>query len=55
MFARKHMTGMKDFLKRFVRERGQVVNSISHAWYGSSLGGSEKGGKRVCACPRIYF
>ena len=55
MFARPYMAGMNDFLKRFLRERGQVVNSISHAWYYSSLGGSEKAGKRVCADPRIYY
>ena len=55
MFARPHMAGMNDFLKRFLRERGQVVNSTSHAWYCSSLGGSKKGGKRVCADPRILL
>ena len=55
MFARPHMAGMNDFSKRFLRERGQVVNSISHAWYCSSLGGSEKGDKRVCVNPRIYY
>ena len=28
MFARPHMAGMNEFLKRFVPKRGQVVNSL---------------------------
>ena len=40
MFARPHMAGLNDFLKRFVQKRAS--RKLSHAWYCSSLGGSEK-------------
>ena len=53
MFGRRHMAGLNEFLQRF-GESG-ASRKLSPVWYCSSLGGSEKAGKRICADPRIYY
>ena len=53
MFGRLHMAGLNEFWQRFVRKGASL--KLSPAWYCSSLGGSEKAGKRICADPRIYY
>ena len=54
MFARLHMAGMNELFEA-VFARAGTSRKLSPVWYCSSLGGSEKAGKRVCAYPRIYY
>ena len=53
MFGGPHIAGLNEFLQRLC-ESG-ASRKLSPVWYCSSLGGSEKPGKRVCADTRIYY